>query len=190
MSDQNSPETPQTVGAGQPVADAERWSRPLTTRTGYTFDVRPARPGDEEQLGEFFRHVSEDDIRFRFLIALDKVGHDRLVALTAIDHDRTENFLALDADGTILASGMLAADPQLERGEVAISIRTDHKRRGISWTLLEHIAAYAEARGIKTLESLEARENRAAIELEQEMGFTAHPVEDDPTLVLVRRTLG
>jgi GNAT superfamily N-acetyltransferase len=189
MSDHNREEMPR-VGAGQPVADASRWSGSLTTRSGFTFHVRPAQPGDETQLAEFFRHVSEDDIRFRFLIALDKVGHDRLVAMTAIDHDRTENFLALDDQGRILASGMLAADPQLERGEVAISIRTDHKRRGISWSLLEHIAAYAEARGIKTLESIEARENRAAIELEQEMGFTAHPLEDDPTLVLVRRTLG
>jgi GNAT superfamily N-acetyltransferase len=189
MSDRNSEEMP-PIGAGKPVADADRWSGSLTTRNGYTFHVRPARPDDAAQLAEFFRHVSEDDIRFRFLIALDKVGHERLVAMTAIDHDRTENFLALDDEGRILASGMLAADPQLERGEVAISIRTDHKRRGISWSLLEHIAAYAEARGIKTLESIEARENRAAIELEQEMGFTAHPLEDDPTLVLVRRTLG
>lgn len=189
MSDHNS-EDMARVGTGQPVANADRWTGSLTTRSGFTFHVRPARPGDEERLAEFFRHVSEDDIRFRFLIALEKVGHDRLVAMTAVDHDRTENFLALDDGGRILATGMLAADPKLERGEVAISIRTDHKRRGISWTLLEHIAAYAEARGIKTLESIEARENRAAIELEQEMGFTAHPLEDDPTLVLVRRTLG
>jgi GNAT superfamily N-acetyltransferase len=179
-----------SVRAAQPFVDAERWTTTLTTRTGFSFDVRPASPGDEAGLAEFFTHVTPDELRFRFLSGLKEVGHDRLVAMTAIDHDRTENFLAVLPDGRILATGLLACDAAMQRGEVAISIRADYKNRGISWTLLEHIARYAEARGIRTLESIEARENRAAIELEQEMGFTAEALEGDPTLVRVVRRLG
>lgn len=171
-------------------ADAARWSIALVTRTGFTFDVRPAGPDDEAGLAEFFTHVTPDDLRFRFLTGLSEVGHDRLVAMTAIDHDRTENVLAVLPDGRIIATGLLATDDNLDRGEVAISIRSDFKGRGISWTLLEHIARYAEARGIKLLESIEARENRRAIELEQQMGFTAEAIEGDPTLVRVVRKLG
>ena len=162
----------------------------LTTRTGFRFDVRPVTADDEPGLAEFFSHVTPDELRFRFLSGCREVGHDRLVAMTDIDHDRTENFLAVLPDGTIIATGLLAADPTLERGEVAISIRGDYKNRGISWTLLEHIARYAEARGIKVIESIEARENRAAIELEQQMGFTAEALPGDPTLVRVSRKLG
>ena len=84
---------------------------------------------------------------------------------------------------------VLAIDDARESGEVAISIRPDYKLRGISWSLLEHVVAYAEARGLKWIESIEDRENRAAISLEREMGFIIEPIEDDPTHVLVRRQL-
>ncbi|TIQ02044.1 MAG: GNAT family N-acetyltransferase, partial [Mesorhizobium sp.] len=52
-----------------------------------------------------------------------------------------------------------------------------------------YIAKYAEELGLHTIESIENRENQAAIELEREMGFTVAAYPDDPTLVLVRRDL-
>lgn len=39
------------------------------------------------------------------------------------------------------------------------------------------------------LESIERRENRAAIEIEQQMGFTTVTDPDDPTILLVRKEL-
>lgn len=46
-----------------------------------------------------------------------------------------------------------------------------------------------EARGwgIGRLQSIESRDNRAAIALEREMGFSARAVEGDPALVLLER---
>ena len=60
-------------------------------------------------------------------------------ASSYVDHDRTEDFLAFDGD-TLIATAMLAADPEMERAEVAISIRADYKHRGIGWALLDHVA--------------------------------------------------
>lgn len=161
----------------------------LETHTGFRFTVRPVRRDDEAALGEFFARVTHEDLRFRFLTSVREVSHDRLAAMTGVDHDKTENFLAFDSDGTVVATAMLAIDDAREAGEVAISIRPDYKLRGISWSLLEHVVAYAEARGLKWIESIEDRENRAAISLEREMGFIIEPIEDDPTHVLVRRQL-
>jgi len=167
------------------------WSQDLTTRNGFLFHVRPASPADEDALAEFFKHVTLDDLRFRFLTGLNEVGHDRIAELAGIDHKQTENFLAFDkSDWTLIATAMLACDPALDRGEVAISIRSDYKNRGVGWELLAHIALYAEAKGVKLLEAIESRDNHAAIELEREMGFTAESCPGDATLVLVRRTLG
>jgi N-acetylglutamate synthase-like GNAT family acetyltransferase len=147
-------------------------------------------PSDEAALAEFFTHVTPDDLRFRFLTGLKKVGHDRLAAMTAIDHHQTENFLAfVDGEAEIIATAMLACDADIKVGEVAIAIRSDYKARGISWDLLAHVAAYAEAKGLTTLQSIENRDNHAAIELEREMGFVAGPYPGDPTLVLVQRHL-
>jgi GNAT superfamily N-acetyltransferase len=177
----------QIEGKGMPNDD---WSGELTTRTGFRFHVRPVRPDDEAALGAFFTHVTPDDLRFRFLTGLKTVGHDRLVAMTTIDHRKTENFLAIiDGGAEIIATAMLACSESIDKGEVAIAIRSDFKGRGVSWELLAHIARYAEAKGVKTLESIENRENHAAIEMEREMGFVAGPYPGDSTLVLVQRKL-
>ena len=171
-----------------PEVIAPEQARELTTRTGFCFNVRPARPSDEPALAAFFTHVSREDLRFRFLTGLKEVGHDRLVAMTTIDHRQTENFLAfVDGEAEMIATAMLAADATMTTGEVAIAIREDYKRKGVSWSLLAHVAAYAEAKGLKTIQSIESRDNHAAIDLEREMGFVAVPYPDDPTLVLVQR---
>ena len=98
-------------------------------------------------------------------------------------------YLAFDGD-TLIATAMLAADSEMERAEVAISIREDYKNRGLGWTLLDHVAHAAAAKGIKFLESIESRDNVEAIALEKEMGFTATAYPGDATLVLVQKKLG
>lgn len=170
--------------------EIERTEATLTTRSGFGFQVRPARPTDDAALAEFFTHVEKDDLRFRFLSALKAVGPQLLATMTNVDHDRTENILAFDGDGkTILASAMLAADAEGKRAEVAMAIRADYKRKGISWSLLEHVAHLAKAKGYLTLESIEARDHHEAIEMEREMGFTASACPGDATLVVLRAQL-
>ncbi|MFA6117939.1 MAG: bifunctional acetate--CoA ligase family protein/GNAT family N-acetyltransferase [Sphingomonas sp.] len=163
------------------------WARDLTTRDGVGMRVRPVKPGDEAALAEFFRHVTPEDLRFRFLTGLHEVGHDRLVAMTQIDYRRTMNFLAFAGDGLLIATAMLACDPDGVRAELAISVRADFKGRGVSWTLLQHVLAYARAEGIETVESVESSDNHAALKLEREAGFEAVPSQTFSTEVTVRR---
>ena len=161
----------------------------LATWTGFAFEVRPATPDDEARLADFFARLTPDDRRFRFLSGMPKIGHDLLERLTRVDHDRTVDFLAFDGDD-LIASAMLAADPAMERAEVAIAIRPEYKNRGVGWALLAHLARYAREKGIGVIESIECRENVEAIAVEKEMGFTATPYPGDPTLVLLSKKLG
>lgn len=166
------------------------WSATLTTRSGFSLPVRPARPGDEAALAAFFDHVTPEDLRFRFLSGIHRVSPDRLAEMTHIDHALIEHFLGFDPDsGQIIASAMVAADKARTTGEVAIAIDAEYKSRGIGWVLLGHVARFARAHGMKRLQSIENRENRAAIELEHEMGFTARPHPDDGSLILVEAEL-
>lgn len=166
------------------------WSRELTTRSGYTFNVRPAAAEDEAGLAAFFTHVTPEDLRFRFLSAIKTVGQDQIARMTHVDHRGTENFLAFDTcHGTMIATGMLAADASLKTAEVAIVFHRDFKQRGVGWTLLDHITRFARARGITTIESTESRDNHQAIELEREMGFSILPCDGDPGSVIVRHSL-
>lgn len=180
---------PSALPAPPPTHDA-CWSGDLTTRNGFTFHVRPAVPSDEAALAEMFAHVAKEDLRFRFLTAVQKVGHDQLRALVTVDHHQTENFLAIGPDsGAIIATAMMAADDAMKNAEVAIAIRSDFKHDGISWTLLEHVARYATSKGIRTLESVESRDNHQAIALEREMGWTASSAPGDGAVVTLRKLL-
>ena len=161
----------------------------IETRSGLRLDVRSAEPADKEALRRFFQAVSPEDRRFRFLSAVREVRDEQLVWMTTVDHVRTDDFLALDDAGQIVAAAMLAAEPGLARAEVAISVRADRRGQGIGWSLLDYVARKAQARGIKRLESVESRENHAAIELQREMGFSCRTHPDDATLMIVSRDL-
>lgn len=162
----------------------------LTTRTGVRYPVRSAGIDDSATIKEFFSHVSRADLRFRFLSSTPEVTSAQVSMLTHPDHKLSESFLVFAADGeTMLATGMLACDAALDRGEVAIAIREDHKHKGIGWELLAHIARSAEVKGLRTLESIESRENYDAIELERDMGFVIREYPGDSTLMLVSRSV-
>lgn len=166
------------------------WTAQLRTQSGVEILVRPVRADDEPLLAEFFTHVSPEDLRFRFMSGLTTVGHDRLAMMTHVDYRRTISFLAFDkSSGTLLATAMLAADPDRTRAEVAMTTRSDMKGKGISWSLFEHVLRYAEAERIGTIEAIECADHDAALRMEREMGFAAEADPDDPTLRIVRRKL-
>ncbi|WP_430440878.1 GNAT family N-acetyltransferase [Shinella sp.] len=163
-------------------------STTLETHTGLMLHVRTVKPVDEPLLADFFRHVTPEDLRFRFLGGVREVSHERLLAMAQVDHVATEHFLAFaGGSGAIVVAAMVACDPSMTKAEMAISVRTDDRHKGVGWEMLRHAAHYAQSRGISTLESLESRENHEVIEREQ--GFVAVPYPDDPTLFLIRKDL-
>jgi acetyltransferase len=166
------------------------WAADFVTRSGLKIHVRPVRPADGDALARLFHNVAPEDLRFRFLSAVREVGHAQIVAMTQVDYRRTMNFLAFIEDGTLIASAMLAADPDHVRAELAISVHAGFRNRGVSWTLVEHVMRYAAAEGIETVESIESRENHAALALEQEAGFMVVPTPGSSTEVTVRRQVG
>lgn len=166
------------------------WSAELTTREGHRFHARPVRPDDEARLAEFFRHVSPDDLRFRFLSGIAEVGHDRLAAMTRVDYRRTITFLAFAEDReTVIATAMLAADPDRTRAEVALATRADLKHSGVSWALFEHVLRYARAERIGKVEAIEYADHEAALQMERELGFAIASDPEDPTLRIATLSL-
>ena len=162
----------------------------LQTRAGFQIDVRPVTTADKPLLAEFFTHVTKEDLRFRYLVGIDHVSEERIADLVNVDHARQENYLAFAEGGSpLVATALLACDRDSGRAEVAITIRADFKALGIGWALLSHLAEAARAKGARILESVEQRENHTAIELERDMGFSAHPDPDDPTLLILRKDL-
>jgi acetyltransferase len=166
------------------------WTTDLATRSGLSFHVRPVRADDEPALAAFFTQLTPEDLRMRFLTGLRVVDHDRLSLMTQIDYGRTMTFLALEpGTETILAVAMLAKGADPTRAEIAVSVRSDLKGKGLGWTLMDRTLAYARADGVKTIESLESAENGAALRLEAEMGFSVRACPEDMSLRMVERHL-
>ena len=87
------------------------------------------------------------------------------------------------------ATAVLAGDAAGERAEAAILLRGDLKGQGIGWTLLERLVAEARSQGYAVVESLEDRANHGALQVENDMGFDAAPLEEEPTLIWVSKRL-
>ncbi|WP_088309856.1 GNAT family N-acetyltransferase [Novosphingobium sp. B 225] len=161
----------------------------LSTRAGIVLDVRTASESDEPALAAFFDSVSDEDRRFRFLAAAEHVSHEQLDPLIHSDHFQSESFLAFDqANGELVGSALLACDKALDTGEIAVSVRSDYRSKGVGWALLDLLGSEAQRRGVRRVIAIESRDNHAAIELEREKGFTPEAFDGDPTLVILSKT--
>jgi len=171
------------------IGEAEKtWSGPAITKTGLSILITPARPDDQKALKEFFDKVGPDDLYYRFLSGMRHVDDERISAMVRNDDEHSIDFLALDMEsGAILATAMLVADANFDTAEFALCTRADMKQRGISWTLLDHAARYAEAMGVRKILSIESFAQRDALQLEREMGFKVTSSPDDASLVLAEK---
>jgi hypothetical protein len=105
-------------------------STTLETHTGLMLHVRTVKPVDEPLLSDFFRHVTPEDLRFRFLGGVREVSHERLLAMAQVDHVATEHFLAFaGSSGAIVVAAMVACNPSMTKAEMAISVRADDRHR-------------------------------------------------------------
>jgi GNAT superfamily N-acetyltransferase len=169
---------------------AERPGFRLVTRDGVRLRLHPAEPVDGTALGDLLASLTPEDVRFRFLLSREEPDAEQVGDLVTVDHRRTEHLLAIDeVTHRPVASLMIAADPQMETAEVAVAVAPGARGRGIGWALLNHAADLARERGIKKLRSVESRANHDALEIEEALGFRAHPVAGDPSLVMLETDL-
>ena len=161
----------------------------LRTRSGLSLDVRPVQPGDAPALAALFASLSPEDLRFRFLSAVRTLSPAQLDAMLAVDHQHSEHLLAFDADGTLVASAMVAAGDRDDTAEIAIAVAGDRRNLGIGWALLRHAVDVARDHGFRRVQTIESVANHAAIEVERDMGFTAHAFPGDASLLVLESVL-
>jgi len=158
--------------------------------------VRPIRPTDYGVLAAFYNSLSEDDLRLRFFTSSKAFSGQELARITQIDYAREMTFLAFAADtsrghalGDVLGSVRLLADPDYEKAEYAVLIRSDLKGHGLGWALMQHLIAYAKHEHIVELFGTVLYENKTMLKMCEELGFVSHMSAQDPQLVDVRLDL-
>ena len=163
----------------------------LTTQEGEKVRVRPIRPEDEPAIVATFNKLSLEAVRFRFFGLLKELPHALAARLTQIDYDREMAFVALapDNDAEILAVARFAADPDGERAEYAITVRTDVAGKGLGYALFSHLIAYARARGLKELWGEVLSENERMLELARALGFSVEYAPERYAICVTRLKL-
>jgi acetyltransferase len=113
--------------------------------------LRPVRPGDEPAFLRLFHLLSPEDVRLRFFAPLHELPRTQLARLTQIDYDREMAFVLEALEGEprdIFGVVRIAADPDNQKAEFALTVRSDLKGRGIGTLLLRRMLGYANTRGI------------------------------------------
>ncbi len=147
------------------------------------YDIRPIRPADIALYSDFLARIAPDDIRFRFLAQRKSFPHQMLVRLTQLDYAREMAFVALDASsGDLAAVGRLSSDPDKEKAEYALLVRTDLQGRGLGWALLSQLVDYARSEGIRRIEGFVLADNEKMLALCREFGFAVARSETEPGL--------
>ena len=168
--------------------------RRLTLPDGREFLVRPIRPEDAPAFRRMVEErTDEEDRRLRFFTVLRTLSPELCARLTQIDYEREMVLVAIEPgrEELELFGGVahLAADPDRERAEYAILVRSDLKGQGLGTALTQVLIDYARAQGIGELVATVLHENRAMLDLAERQGFTLVREANDPGAVELRLRL-
>jgi acetyltransferase len=165
-----------------------RLERRLTLADGTALQIRPVKPEDAPSFERNFMKMRPEDIQHRFFAAMKALPIQLLARLTQIDYDREMAFVVVPPPETGPADDgygvvRIAADPDNERAEFAIIVRSDWQGRGLGRHLMALIADYARDRGLREIWGTILRENTGMIALVRRLGFTIKTDPDDAALV-------
>jgi acetyltransferase len=137
--------------------------------------------------------MSPEDIRMRFFAPKQALSHPFAARMTQIDYDRDMVLVLADpgiaGKSDIYGAVNIAADPDGEKAEYAIMVRSDMVGLGLGPLLMRRIIDYSRDRGIKELFGEVLRENRPMLRISDLFHFSRSPHPDDPGVVEVRLAL-
>ncbi len=136
--------------------------------------VRPIRPEDEPNHHIFVSRLTPEDIRFRFFGLVGELPHSEMARLTQIDYDREMAFIAVPVDNAANETwGVVRtmSDPDNERAEFAVVVRSDLKGTGLGRKLMLKMIRYCRARGTGQIIGQVLTDNTRMLKFVESLGF-------------------
>ncbi|PKU24824.1 bifunctional acetate--CoA ligase family protein/GNAT family N-acetyltransferase [Telmatospirillum siberiense] len=137
--------------------------------------VRPIRPEDEPSHHVFVSKQTPEDIRFRFFGLVGELPHSEMARLTQIDYDREMAFIAVlhddGVEGETLGVVRTVSDPDNERAEFAVMVRSDLKGSGLGRKLMMKMIDYCRARGTGQIVGQILTDNTRMLKFVESLGF-------------------
>jgi acetyltransferase len=166
-----------------------KWENRQKLLDGSEVFIRPIRPDDERFYLHFMSMMTPEDVRLRLFSPVRELSHEFLVRMTQIDYAREMAFVALrpqaEKGEEMLGVVRFFADPDYEKAEYAVMVRSDLKGVGLGWILMRHLIGYARSEGLKTLYGTVLKENANMIQMCRELGFAVDRDAEDPLVYAV-----
>ncbi len=84
-----------------------------------------------------------------------------------------------EAAGELLGVSRFAADPDHQKADYAVLVRSDRKGKGLGWSLVQHLIDYAQATGLTQLYGSVLAEYTSMLKMCRELGFHSKPNPED-----------
>jgi len=145
--------------------------------------LRPIRPEDEPEHYDFVSKLTPEDIRFRFFGTVRQLPHSEMARLTQLNYDREMAFIAsapkTGGGRETLAVVRTMTDPNNERAEFAIVVRSDLQDMGLGSKLLDKMINYCRDRGTTWMVGQVLEDNRKMLQLAGSKGFGRKRIPND-----------
>jgi acetyltransferase len=176
-----------------PAELAEAW----TGRSGRRLLIRPIRPEDAAAHAEAFRHLSPEDVRWRFFSQLRELPAAQIARMTQIDYDREMAFVAVEehegaAPRTVGAARLIrepGAGEEGGQGEFAVVTLPDWKGEGLGRHLMQRLIAWGRSQGMRRVVGQVLADNRPMLGFVRALGFTLRRSPDDDEVMEARLEL-
>lgn len=160
---------------------------------GRRVTIRPTLPQDMELQREFFRALSAEGRRCRFLARLSELPEalaNRFASIDYLNHVALLAEVFEEGHETMIAEARYvveADDP--ETCELAIAVADDWQANGIAGSLLGRLECQAAASGIRRVVADTLAANHAMIALAVRAGYAVVPNRHDAALARLEKTL-
>jgi acetyltransferase len=164
--------------------ELEQW----ITWQGQPLLLRPIKPEDGLAHIAFFNALDPEDVRYRMFIRMRELQPAQLARLTQIDYDRDMAFIATRkrADGQFETLGVVRAmaDPDNEKAEFAIIVRSDVKGQGLGSLLMSKLIDYCRSRCTLEIVGEALPQNIGVLNLVRRFGFDTQSMPEDAVMLL------
>jgi acetyltransferase len=160
---------------------------------GSRMTIRPTLPQDAELLREFFRSLSPESRRRRFMSRIEELLEALIERFASIDY---RSHLALVAEVSEGGRRIMIGEARyvVEQrdpgaGEFAIAVADAWQGRGIARDLLDRLEAQAAASGLCRMVADTLLANRGMLGLARRAGYTIKASRRDATLAWLQKNL-
>src|SRR5882757_1202413 len=154
------------------------WEADLVLSDGGTVHLRPIVPSDGDALLAFHSRMSERTRYLRYFGAYPQIPPRDLQRFTTVNHRDRVAFVALLGDDIIAVARYERIDGG-KSAEVAFVVEDAHQSRGLGPILLEHLAAAARERGLRTFVAEVLAENAAMLGVFRAAGYQVARAMDE-----------